>query len=79
MPISSRSRSSGAGLGKTRDLQEPFAPAQFRNFDDATKLSQPAYVPQDSGIELAGGGEPRVGHRDHASRPLRPDDHRHEV
>jgi hypothetical protein len=45
---------SGTVLTKTRDLQEPFAPSQFRNFDDATKLSQPAYVPQDSGIELAG-------------------------
>jgi hypothetical protein len=45
---------SGSVLTKTRDLQEPFAPSQFRNFDDATKLSQPAYVPQDSGIELAG-------------------------
>jgi hypothetical protein len=45
---------SGAALTKIRDLQEPFAPSQFRNFDDATKLSQPAFVPQDSGIELAG-------------------------
>ena len=44
----------GTTLTKTRDLQEPFAPSQFRNFDDATKLSQPAFVPQDSGIELAG-------------------------
>jgi len=44
----------GTTLTKVRDLQEPFAPSQFRNFDDATKLSQPAYVPQDSGIELAG-------------------------
>jgi hypothetical protein len=44
---------SGTVLQKTRDLQEPFAPSQFRNFDDATRLSQPAYVPQDSGIELA--------------------------
>ncbi len=42
-----------AGLTKTRDLQESFAPTQFRNTDDAGKLSQPAYVPQDSGIELA--------------------------
>ena len=41
---------------KTRDLQEPFAPAQFRSIDDAGKLSQPAYVPQDSGIELAVAG-----------------------
>jgi hypothetical protein len=45
---------SSSVLVKTRDLQEPFAPSQFRNFDDATKLSQPAFVPQDSGIELAG-------------------------
>jgi hypothetical protein len=44
----------GTVLTKSRDLQEPFAPSQFRNFDDATKLSQPAFVPQDSGIELAG-------------------------
>jgi hypothetical protein len=44
----------GAVLTKIRDLQEPFAPSQFRNFNDATKLSQPAFVPQDSGIELAG-------------------------
>ena len=45
---------SAAVLTKTRDLQEPFAPSQFRNFDDAAKLSQPAFVPQDSGVELAG-------------------------
>lgn len=41
-------------LTKTADLQEQFAPSQFVNFDDATKLSQPAFVPQDSGIEMAG-------------------------
>lgn len=45
---------SAGALAKVRNLQEPFAPSQFRNFDDATKLSQPAYTPQDSGIELAG-------------------------
>jgi hypothetical protein len=45
----------GTTLVKTRTLTEPFAPSQFRNFDDATKLSQPAFAPQDSGIELAGG------------------------
>jgi hypothetical protein len=44
------------GLAKTRDLQEPFAPAQFKSIDDAGKLSQPAYAPQDSGIELAVAG-----------------------
>jgi hypothetical protein len=46
---------SGTTLTKTRDLQEQFSPSQFRDFDDATKLSQQAYVPQDSGVELAGG------------------------
>jgi uncharacterized protein DUF6603 len=46
---------SGTVLTKTRNLQEQFSPSQFRDFDDATKLSQPAYVPQDSGVELAGG------------------------
>ena len=46
-----------AGLAKTRDVQEPFAPSQYRNADDATKLSQPAYQPEDSGIELAPAGQ----------------------
>jgi hypothetical protein len=46
---------SGAVLTKTRNLTERFSPSQFRNFDDAAKLSQPAFVPQDSGVELAGG------------------------
>jgi hypothetical protein len=46
---------SGAALTKTRDLQEPFAPSQFRNTDDATKLSEQAFAPQDSGIELKSG------------------------
>jgi len=45
---------SSSSLAKTGDLQEPFAPSQFRDFDDSTKLSQPAYVPQDSGIEMSG-------------------------
>ena len=47
-----------ARLSKLGNLQEQFAPAQFRNIDDAGKLSQPAYVPQDSGIELAVTGSP---------------------
>ena len=46
-----------AALAKVRDLQEPFAPAQFQDTDDATKLSQPAFSPQDSGIELAPSGQ----------------------
>jgi hypothetical protein len=41
---------------KSRDLQEPFAPSQFRNFSDADKLSQAAYAPQNSGVELAASG-----------------------
>ena len=45
-----------AGLVRTRDLQESFAPAQFKNFDDAAKLSQPAFAPQDSGIEVSAAG-----------------------
>jgi hypothetical protein len=40
-------------LAKTRDLMESFAPAQFKNLDDAAKLSLPAYQPQHGGIELA--------------------------
>ena len=62
---------SGAVLTKTRDLQEPFAPSQFRNFDDATKLSQPAFVPQDSGIELAGSAT--LASATAITRPLRYD------
>jgi hypothetical protein len=45
-----------AGLNKTRDLQESFAPAQYKNLGDAARLSQPAYAPQDSGIELSASG-----------------------
>jgi hypothetical protein len=44
------------GLAKSQDLQEAFAPAQFRNFSDADKLSQAAYTPQNSGVELAASG-----------------------
>jgi hypothetical protein len=43
-------------LSKVRDLTDSFAPAQFKNMDDAAKLSQQAYVPNDSGIELAVAG-----------------------
>ncbi len=45
------------GMTKTRELQEPFAPAQFKEADDAEKLSEPAFSPQDSGIELAADGQ----------------------
>jgi hypothetical protein len=47
---------SSAALVKTRTLQESFAPSQYQNFNDAQKLSQPAYVPLDSGLELAAEG-----------------------
>lgn len=47
---------SGGGLAKARTLQEQFAAAQFKNMDDAAKLSQPAFVPMDSGIELSAAG-----------------------
>jgi hypothetical protein len=46
-----------AGMSKVRDLQQPFAPAQFMQTDDATKLSEPAFSPQDSGVELAPAGQ----------------------
>lgn len=41
-------------LRKLRNIPEQFAPSQFQDADDATKLSEPAFVPQDGGIELAG-------------------------
>ena len=43
------------GLIKNRDLQEQFAPAQFKDASDADKLSEAAYAPADSGLELAAG------------------------
>ena len=46
-----------AGMSKTGQLQEQFAPAQFEEADDATKLSEPAFSPQDSGLELAPNGD----------------------
>ena len=44
-------------LVRTATLTEPFAPSQFKPADDATKLSQPAYVPQDSGVEMSAAGQ----------------------
>jgi hypothetical protein len=41
-------------LGPTR---EKFAAAQFRDMDDAARLSAPAFEPLDSGVELGGAGE----------------------
>jgi hypothetical protein len=48
---------SGA-LTVTGPTREPFAPAQYRDMDDAAKLSAPAYEPLDSGVELAAAGQP---------------------
>ena len=46
---------SGA-LTKAADLQESFPPSEFKSLADAAKLSQPAYVPMDGGIELSTAG-----------------------
>jgi hypothetical protein len=48
---------SSPDLVKTGTLQEPFAPAQFQALDNADKLSRPAYVPLDSGIEMSAAGD----------------------
>jgi hypothetical protein len=48
---------SSTTMQKRRYLQERFAPAQFKDFDDAAKLSQSAFSPQDSGIEVGTQGE----------------------
>jgi hypothetical protein len=45
-----------AALTKTQELQEQFAPAQYKEASDADKLSEQAYVPADSGIELGAAG-----------------------
>ena len=42
-------------LGATR---EQFAAAQYRDMDDAAKLSAPSYEPLESGVELGGAGQP---------------------
>jgi len=38
--------------------KEQFAAAQYREMDDAAKLSAPAYEPLESGVELGAAGEP---------------------
>jgi hypothetical protein len=43
-------------LAKIADVQDLFAPAQFKDLGDAAKLSSAAYAPQDSGVELAVAG-----------------------
>jgi hypothetical protein len=44
------------GLAKRGDVDERFAPAQFLDFDDAAKLSKPAFEPMHGGIELSAAG-----------------------
>jgi hypothetical protein len=39
-------------------IREKFAAAQYRDMDDAQKLSAPAYEPLDSGVELGAAGQP---------------------
>ena len=46
-----------ADLVKTRDLQEPFAPAQFKDFERRRQAARSRPTrPQDSGIELSAAG-----------------------
>lgn len=40
-------------LAKSDDALESFAPGQFHDYDDATKLSKPAYAPGHGGVELS--------------------------
>ena len=52
----------GSGLVKTGDVLESFAPAQFQDLDDATKLSSPAFQPGHGGVSLSSsGGDLRSG------------------
>ncbi len=46
----------GGGLAKKQDALERFAPAQFRNFSDADKLSAPAFSKEVSGLDLSSAG-----------------------
>jgi hypothetical protein len=46
------------GLAVRGPMRERFAPAQFRNMDDAAKLSAPAFEMLESGVELAPDGNP---------------------
>lgn len=46
----------GGALVKRGDAEEKFAPAQFRNLEDADKLSQPAFQLEHAGLELVAPG-----------------------
>lgn len=46
-----------SGLRRMDDVRESFATAQFRNIDEAAKLSAPSYEPQNAGIDLTVEGD----------------------
>src|SRR6185369_11225786 len=46
----------GGALVRRADAEERFAPAQFRNLEDADKLSQPAFQLEHAGLELVAPG-----------------------
>ena len=48
--------SPAAAWPRRRDVNEQFAPAQFQDFDDAERLSQPAFEPGHGGIDLSAAG-----------------------
>ena len=48
--------SATGGLATAAEVDEPFAIGQFQDFDDATKLSQPAFEPLAAGLEAAPAG-----------------------
>ncbi|HEX8149787.1 MAG TPA: DUF6603 domain-containing protein [Pyrinomonadaceae bacterium] len=47
----------GGGFSKVGDVQESFAPGQFRDMDNAAKLSQSGYEPMHGGLELSVQGQ----------------------
>ncbi len=49
---------SAGGLAVVGPMRERFAPAQFRDMDDAAKLSAPAFEQLESGVELGADGNP---------------------
>lgn len=52
----------GGGLAKRRDAEESFATGQFKDLDDAERLSAPAYERQHAGIELSVAGDQARSH-----------------
>lgn len=45
------------GLRREADVKEPFATAQYRNVDQAARLSAPSYEPQNAGIDVTVQGD----------------------